>query len=336
MEKFGTFGDQATGVRPFIPIQNKIPSWQRLIFNIFGFFKLILSLPFFATMFINPFIFQFVPISFLRVFITRANHIIHGNIILFLCGNYFISATPTPLINKIVEPEKWKKPKHGDVIFAPLNSFLDLIWYSIKFSPNFLIPCKNESEFAISYTLFPLMFKVLFCKGNLQEESFFGKKVNITEFIAKSKENKRFASVIFPEGAQTNGTGLLKYESINFTLPADCHVQTLGFKRNFKGISPNRSSPNLPGLFSYLLQIFGRFYESASVIVAMEKDVKQPRDGQVTPEYMNKIREITGKLLKLPLLSIGAEKHAEYCKECLARGGGGDKGAVESAKSKME
>ena len=336
MEKFGTFGDQATGVRPFIPIQNKIPSWQRLVFNIFGLFKLILSIPFFITMFINPFIFQFVPISFLRNFIIRANHFIHGHIILFLCGNYFVSATPTPLINKIVEPEKWKKPKHGDVVFAPLNSFLDLIWYSMKFSPNFLIPCQGESDFAISYTLFPLMFKVLFCKGDLQKESFFGKKVNLSEFIAKSKESKHFANVIFPESAQTNGTGLLKYEPINFNLPNDCFVQVLGFKRNFKGISPNRSSPNQPGMFSYLLQIFGRFYESASVIVAMEKDVKQPKEGQITPEYMEQIRKIEGKLLKLPLLSIGAEKHAEYCKECLARGSSGDKGAIESAKAKMQ
>lgn len=335
MEKFGTFGDQATGVRPFIPIQNKIPGWKRLIFNIFGFFKLILSIPFFLTMFINPFIFQFVPISFLRIFITRVNHIIHGHIILFLCGNYFISATPTPLIKKIVEPEKWKKPKHGDVVFAPLNSFLDLIWYATKFSPNFLVPCKDESEYAILYSLFPLMFKVLFCKGNLQEESFFGRKVNINEFIKKSKENKLFANVIFPEGAQTNGTGLLKYESIKFTLPQDCIVQVLGFKRTFKGISPNRSSPNQPGLFSYLIQIFGRFYESASVLVAMEKDVKQPKEGQITPEYMEKIREITGKLLKLPLLSLGSEKHAQYCKQCLERGGE-DKGAFESAKSKFE
>lgn len=319
MEKFGTFGDAATGVRPFIPIQNKQSSFKKIICLILGFIKFHMALLFLPNLFIHPFIFQYFPLNIFRIFVTRFAHFIQGHILLFLAGNYYIKVTPSPLINKMVQKEKWRKPTHGDVIISPLHSFLDLIWFSARLSPTYLIPCVNEPEFAISYSLFPLMIKLLRCKGNLQEESFFGYKVNISEFVKNSKENKRFPVVIFPEAAQTNGTGILKYQPLEFVLPQDSHIQILGFKREFNGISPNRATPNQPSMFPYLFHIFGRFYESVTVLVAMEQDVKQPKDGQVTPQYMEKVREITGKLLKLPLLSIGAEKHSEYCKECLQK-----------------
>ena len=304
MEKYGSFSDKATGVRPFIPITHKI-SKHRLYFQYFlGAFKFIASLPFFLTMFLNPFLFQFVPIWPVRVFITRFCHILHGMITSCICGSYWVPAVPTPLINKIIEPEKWKRPTHGDVIFAPLNSFLDLIWLSVRMSPVFMIPTGEDS--AVVYSLFPLMFRLLL---NLDLRNG-GTKVVISEYLKTAKPKRKFPIVIFAEAAPTNGTGILKYQKINCEVPETTKVQVLGFKREFTGVSPNRVSGSL---VKYVLQIFGRFYEKATVLVALEKDVEQP-NGKFTPEYLEKIRVVTGKLLKLPLLELDADSYVQFIK----------------------
>ncbi|OHT05044.1 hypothetical protein TRFO_06023 [Tritrichomonas foetus] len=312
MEKFGSFSDQASGVRPFIPIENKMSSGKCTLVYVLGLLKFALAIPSLVTMWINPLLFQFLPIWFIRNFIIRFNHLLHGGFNMILTGNYYTPAVPTPLIKKIIEPQKWKRPNYGDVVFAPLNSFKDLIWMAFTMSPAFLIPIGED--LAVQYTLFPLILKLLFNK-DLRNGQF---KVKISDFIKQAKDKKKYPVVIFAECAPTNGTGLLKFAKIDCPIPEDTNIQIIGFKRQFEGVSPNRASGSL---FKYILQTYGALHEKATALVALEKDVPR-HEGRITPEFVEKVREVTGKLLHLPLLELDADTYVEYIRAYREKGKG--------------
>ena len=299
MEKFGTWSDKATGVRPFVPIATKISKQKVIMRYIVGFLKAILCCIFLLSGNLNPFIASFVPIYFISILLIRINHFVNFNCLLILMGRLFVKCKPTPLINKVQDDtEKWKRPKRGTIVFAPLTSFLNLVYMTARFSPIYLVPSGDGST-AVVYGFLGLTRKLL-TSADVRE----GNKVNMTEFI----KNANRAIVIFAEGAPTNGTGILSFVEFECDIPENAVIQILGFKHEFEGVSPNFVCGSW---FPYLLQIIGTMNEQMSVVTCLEKDVPK-HSGKLNKEFNEKVRTVMGKLLRIPLLSVGANEFIGY------------------------
>ena len=307
MEKFGTWSDKATGVRPFVPITKKISKSKVISRYVFGFLKLVLCLPFLISGNLNPFLGGLIPIYFISIFLIRVNHIVNFNCLLGLMGRFFVKCKPTALINKVHDEEqKWRKPKRGTIVFAPLTSFLNLAFMTARFSPVYLVPCGDGN--AVEYGFLGLTKKLL-SADDVRE----GPKVSIAEVVKKATR----AVVIFAEGAPTNGTGILSFVQFECEIPENTEVQIMGFKHEFEGVSPNFVCGSG---FKYLLQIVGTFSATMSAVVCLEKDVPK-HSGKLDKAYLDKVREVMGKLLRLPLLSIGADDFIGYRNAFLASNG---------------
>lgn len=297
MEKFGTWHDKATGVRPFIPIQKKIDSWKVTVRYILGAIKMLICLPCMFSGNLNPFIWNLIPIRIIAWLGCRVNHIVNFNCIMILLGKLWAKCRPTPLIKKIVPDEKWKKPKPGSIVFAPLSSLLNLVYMSARFSPIYVIPV--DKDHGIEYGFLGIALHILRMK-DLRK----GNKKNLSDIVKAAKR----PVVIFGEAAPTNGQGILKFVPFELAIEKDTDVQVLGFSHDFDGVSPNFASGSA---FKYVLAMFGTTYAKMDVFTTLEKD-KPQHNGKIDAEFIEKVRDIMSKLMHVPVLSIGADDYVGY------------------------
>lgn len=304
MEKFGTWCDQATGIRPFIP-QFKPLSKLWVVFRyIFGVLKFIISIPILFSFYVNPTICALFPIPIVARLLVRINHICQSILLLLLNGVYWVKVVPTPLIKKIVLDETWEKPSHGDLVFAPLASYLNLIWLNLKLSPTFAIPVSKDEVVVRSFHA--LVYKIL-----TNQELRNGKSEKLVDVLSRNKKKMRGPVVIFAEGAPTNGTGVLKFMPIQCDLPEGTKVSAIGFVHEYTGVSPNYVCGSS---INYILNMYGRLHGSMKVVVALKKDLPS-HDGKLTPEFNENIRDILAKIMRVQTLALGADQYREYINE---------------------
>jgi hypothetical protein len=297
MEKFGTWSDKATGVRPFIIKRPQIPTWQLYLSYFIGAVKLIIGLPPLFALIISSYIASFIPITFIRRTYLRVSQIITCNLLLTLLGSYFESCHPAPLINKIFEQEKWRKPRRNTIIFAPLTSVVHLLYMSARFSPLFVIPI-NATD-CVVYSLVALT-KAILARRDLR----VGRSQKLASIVAQKSD----PIVILAESAATNGLGILQYAALNCELPEGTTVKILGFRSK----EPTFICENW---FLYVLRLFARFGGSLSPVSPLESDTpKTPQ--KLTGEYVEEVRVVTGKLLHLPLLALTADDARGFINEC--------------------
>lgn len=297
MEKFATWHDKATGVRPFIAIQKKIPTWKAITRYILGFMKFLISLPLLFSGNLNPFIWSLVPIRFIAWLGSRINHIVNFNGIMLLVGRIVAKCNPTPLIKKIVPEERWRKPKPGSIVFAPLSSLINLIYMSARFSPIYVIPV--DETHGIEYGFLGLAFRILRMK-----DLRTGAKKKLSEIL---KDAKR-PVVIFGEAAPTNGNGILKFVPFQLEVEKNTDVQVLGFKHDFEGVSPNFVSGSA---VKYVLSMYGTTWSKMEVFTTLEKD-KLQHNGKIDAEFLERVRDTMSKLMHVPTLSIGADDYVGF------------------------
>jgi hypothetical protein len=296
MEKFGQWSDKKTGVRPFILAKLKLPQWKVCLRLIVGGVKLCCAA--IAVLFggiVNPFLAQWLPIRFLSRFFTRLTHFCYFNGLLALLGHYFTRCVPRPLVQKIVDSEKWKTPKRGTIVFAPLTNFVNLLYMTARFSPVYAVP--SESNGFVTYDVIRLIWR-LWHSENLRDGA--------TKSLATVLEEANGPVVILAEGALTNGLGLLKFVPFEADLPQGTEVQVLGFVHEDGSVNFVCGS-----WFGYVVKLLGRFYASFSVVTTMEADLPQPQ-GKITAEYLEKVRSVLGRLLHIPLLELGADDFLAY------------------------
>lgn len=307
MEKYSNWTDKATGVKPFVDKSTKIPIWKKSLFYVLGFIKLFFFVSILFANYIQQLLFSKIPV--ISRPLSKVFNFIQGYLLLALCGIYHVHASSVPLIQKVMFDDKWEKPKDGDVIFAPLCSFIDLIWLVFKFSPIFVIPINQDS--CVVKTFHKIMLEILTGKDIRK-----GKNVKIADVIKEAHDKKEGPVVIFPEAAPTNGAGLLKFVDINTEIieTADPHIFV--FQHEFKGVCPNYVCGNS---FLYLLQVLGRGYEKMTVKIALAKDTPI-LNGKIEPESTEKIRDIISKISRIPKVEFVADDYHEYLKEFTSKG----------------
>jgi hypothetical protein len=284
MERFATWTDKATGIRPFIPLKLHMSNFKRYLRCFFGLLKLIAVFPLLLSLFILQIL--ATPLPFLHDLFLR----LFFKTILILFGYYSARCVPVPLINRIVEPESFKTPKKGTIVIAPLTSIINLLWLTANFSPQFLIPINHST--VVNYSIWSIVRKMIFLK-DLRE----GEPVNFEKLVSEAKR----PLVIFPEASTTNGLGLLKFVPLDSRISERTRLVVLGFKNEAEDFISKQWIMDV-------LRNFGRLVGSLKVISVLEKDIPD-FSGRLE---MEKIREITGRLLHLPLLTLSVDDHRQY------------------------
>lgn len=315
MEKFGTWADQATGIRPFIPLSIKISGFQKFMRYFFGFLKLVLLLSTLLNYLIFITVISFLPIPIIRRFLIRVYSYVIGHLYLLLFGSPSTSVECKPLINKRFEPESWEGANSGDIIISPLTSYLDILWLETKLSPVFAIPV--DETHVVVYTFYKLIFSILnhrnLRSGNCQE---------IQNVVEKARRSKLGPVVIFPESAPSNGLGILKFIPLNFAVSPETRILLLAFHNTGDGNTPNFVCQKP---FPHLIQMAGRLYAPIQAFAPLHNYIEplQPSkfNNKVTPELLENIREVLGKLLNIPLLQIGANECRGFLDAYLSESG---------------
>lgn len=301
MEKFGTWADKASGIRPFIPLNTKIPLWKKILIFIFGPIKLFLIILNFITIYVNTLFISLIPIPIVSRFLNVINSYINVRVSLSLFGSFLTKIDCKPLINKVFAPESWETPDNGDIIFSPLTSYLDILWLQVKVSPIFAIPV--DSTHVVTYKYYSLIYSILkhqdLRSGNCEE---------IQSVIEKAKKSHQGPVVVFAESAPSNGQGILKFVPMKFSVSEKTKVFLLAFLNQSEGPSPNFVCTDP---IKHLIFMAGRFYAPIRAFAPLKKDLEtiQPSKfgNEITPELIEKCREIHGKLLNIPLLQVDAD-----------------------------
>jgi hypothetical protein len=304
MEKFGTWSDKKTGIRPFIPGRSRLSRPKLYLRYVFGWIKLVCAvISGIVGGIILPFWARLIPIRSVSRFFIRMIHFLYFNGLLVLLGHFFPKCVPTPLVNKIVEPEKWRMPKKGTIVIAPLTNFINLVYMTAVFSPVYAIPVDSKSF--VTYTVLGLIWRVLHSR-DLRD----GEKKGLKEILAGADG----PVVIFPEAAPTNGSGLLKFVAFEAEVPKETEVQLLGFIHEDDGVAFISG-----GWLRYLARVFGRFYSPFSAVTSLAGDLQQPA-GKITAKYIEVVRGALGRLLRIPLLDLDANDYLA-CVESSRPGG---------------
>ena len=300
MEKFGKWRDKFSGVGPFLPREKKEKNYIIVFRWIIGIMKFPLFIIAFLSSFINLTLSNYFPIRFIGRIYNRIHSFITYWFFLILFGHWWISAIPTPLIKKIVDEKKWKKPTHGDLIFTTCTSYLNLFWLQATLSPLFIIPTTNNK--CIVKGIHSLILKILF-RQNLTE----GNEESIEEVIENSKKKKFGPLVILSEGSPTNGEGILRFSTFNCNIK-DSFVQLIVFSRQIIGKSPNYVVGNP---FIHLIYMLGTFKRSVEVKVALQNDVEQPK-GEINSNKIEEYRKTLSKLMDIPLLELSGKDYHNF------------------------
>ncbi|OHS99408.1 hypothetical protein TRFO_34128 [Tritrichomonas foetus] len=293
--------DTATGINPFEPKRSYIHPVMKVVRFCVACIKIPSLISTFSISMMYYILAMIIPITKIRVMLIKITSYIFDRLILFLFGNVFIHVVPTPLIDTFNEPGELKKVNPGDIIISNFGSYLNIFWLQSKYSPLYVVP--NDTQTVVVYSFFTLIIGIL-TKTPMKS----GKKVKLEKVIQIAKENQS-PIVIFPERCPTNGSGLLTFCEFGEKVKLfDTNFHIICFSHQFSGESPNFTCGNG---FLHVFRMLGRSMASMKVKIALPQDIP-PFESQIDSEWLEKVRIVMGKILRVPLLSVNYESSFEF------------------------
>jgi hypothetical protein len=147
------------------------------------------------------------------------------------------------------------------LIFLDHLSYIDLIYFYLKFSPVFTCVEFQDEKLILSKKSFLEFFKIV-CFGS-KKNSNSSSLVKLSELMKESKKKNIGPILLFPEGSTTNGKSILKFQPIfdeNFetTLKQEnLNIHVIGIRYQFSHFSP---CFHLDDFYSHLYHLLGQVY----------------------------------------------------------------------------
>jgi len=294
MEKYTKWRDPGTGIHPFLPYKGKTDysnSISQVLWTlkrvILGSVLAILRFPLIAAIFlvtvVCSYIFALIPVAFAKRLFTSLIQFVGARLILFIMGFYWIETKYFPLSKQRGKSSNSNSIpgfdiKSGDVIIANFTSYVDILYLTFRFAPQFAIVPNTWSGAPPKGKVIPLsLLGILSDMVNFPFRSVDEGK-SLGEVVSAARKNGSGPVVVFPEGVTSNG--LIILDGLPILANADVEpsrVHVLGFKYEYEDFSPTYP---VGSFFAHLFRLLSQIHNSLQVRYMAAVDMPPlPLDG---------------------------------------------------------
>eukprot|EP00747_Dinoflagellata_sp_TGD_P181920 gnl/TRDRNA2_/TRDRNA2_35930_c0_seq1.p1 gnl/TRDRNA2_/TRDRNA2_35930_c0~~gnl/TRDRNA2_/TRDRNA2_35930_c0_seq1.p1 ORF type:complete len:350 (-),score=54.44 gnl/TRDRNA2_/TRDRNA2_35930_c0_seq1:100-1149(-) len=205
---------------------------------------------------------------------------------------------------------------HGSIFYANHSSLVDVLWFGMKFCPTFFVFVSKDGN-PVHYRI----FEALFWATSKHGETYPGMTYGTDDTCVLSSIYHDGPVVVFPEGARTNGTALLKWRHWSFK-------NKISFKEPF-GSSlvafeyPKEGAYTLHhtvgGAFEHVFWCCYQPWHTMKITWLPDKDffpaIKPYENPHGIPDVVSQIqvlRETLSRLCNMPEVEIGAGEFLEF------------------------
>ncbi|KAF9872054.1 vacuolar protein sorting protein vps66 [Colletotrichum karsti] len=210
MEKFSQFRDKGSGISPFIPVKTPLSPLAAVFHSFLFIIRLPLFITYVATYFLLLQHLPFLPVAARKILLWG---------MMGIPGIWWVDLQLDGVRRgTLAEQPPQRFPHPGSVIAANFTSPIDAIYLAAIFDPIFTISYPNTRSVqrisllrAVLYALSPICFAP-------------PQGAKLTDLAALLERYPDRVVAVFPEGATTNGKGVLPFTPSLLAAKPDVHI----------------------------------------------------------------------------------------------------------------
>lgn len=291
-------------IDPFVPTQDKnVP----LIFKITNITIALMKIPLFFLLLVlstaYSAISMIMPFSTIRNLVSRMCSLVIVRFQLFMLGVFYAPIKPTPLIDNFKDFEEQSSPQSGDVIISNCSSILNILWIQCKYSPIYVIPI-DAKKVVVKHCL-QVIGDIL-----LKRPIDTGKTTTLSRAIEFAKTKLKCPIVLFPEGAVTNGSCIIRFRSFGEDInPETVRFFIYGFTYPKYLHNPNFVQGNS---IVHLFKLLGSIIVEVNIRTALQQDIPKSKNGKIDQEWIDRVQHIMSSITRLPYVDVNSYDSPVY------------------------